>query len=171
MYVRTCVCAGAYTHAQRDTGMYTRERVETCRMCIRVRGYVCVCVCAATTHDQQTSIRVYVCTCTYSEYLTNVFYRFVVFFFPFTQLFVTARIGRKCNRDVAGQCHHRVTIIAPCFPRENTVLVRASPIYLRFIFVFLNLLSSQSVPFVHHFRSRNFQIVVDPRFLPSKLYP
>lgn len=66
----------------------------------------------------QTSIHAYVCACTYSEYLTNVFYRFVSFFLFTQRFFITARIGRKCNRDVAGQCHHRV-ITASCCSREN----------------------------------------------------
>lgn len=111
-------CAGIHTHmdtrasAQAKGNKLARARAHVSQV------FPSVHVPLRHRIHTQTSIHAYVCACTYSEYLTNVFYRFVSFFLFTQRFFITARIGRKCNRDVAGQCHHRV-ITASCCSREN----------------------------------------------------
>lgn len=96
--VRTRKHTHTHTHADAHTHMHEQAHI---RIHTHARAYIHTYVGARARHTHihitslcerrrttnETSIHVYVCTCTYSEYLTNVFYRdfnrFISYFFSF----------------------------------------------------------------------------------------
>ena len=79
-YLYTCKHTFTYTHARGHTYTRTWARVSA----IHTHTHIHITsLCERRRTTNETSIHVYVCTCTYSEYLTNVFYRvfFLIIFF------------------------------------------------------------------------------------------
>lgn len=155
---RSLVHPGVSAHMYTRAGIHTRVRTYArarARACARTR--VSVCERRRATTNEYTCL--YVCTCTYSEYLTNVFYRF------FLRNFVTARIGRKCDRDLPGQCSsqsnksHRVSrekISSSFLSIVQYIFAYFFFFFFGFLFRLYFILFCHPPSFVYYFRSRTF---------------
>lgn len=122
-------------------------------------------LCERRRTTNETSIHVYVCTCTYSEYLTNVFYRdfnhfFFFFLFYNTQNFVTARIiGRKCNRDEQASVITVMPYRVP--PRKSVIFVSQTHLFFFYSYTFTYIYIYTSTSFFR-FRSSSIYVYISP---------